>query len=364
MARFAGVFGLYCADVGVGPIFILGSQGSGSTLLRLILDSHEHIAIPQETGFMRLVAAHRWVPFWEFGDQWWGRLDLTSEDLDRRLAAFYGGMFDDYAGARGKPRWGDKTPFHIWHVEDIERLFPEAVFLGIVRHPFGAVASMRRRFDRSPSRAVRHWSTVNRELAHQGVRLGGRFGLIRYEDLVGRPEEVLRATLAFVGEPWSERVLRHHEVQREQGAPRIVDGRTRSTDPLDPARIGGWRDWLDGPQRDKVARRSAAVAAFYGYDVAGDDPVALAQATPPVPDLLVTGDHLAGRSAALGGVESLLRPRPPWRDRRLKSARAARRQPRRRVTEASREAGRQVLERMPAAVVKKARGVTRRGGKR
>src|SRR3954463_2747471 len=84
---------LYCADVSPGPIFILGSQGSGSTLLRLMLDSHENIAIPQETGFLRLVAAHRWVPYWEFGDRWAERLGLTPEDLDRRLGEFYGGMF-------------------------------------------------------------------------------------------------------------------------------------------------------------------------------------------------------------------------------------------------------------------------------
>ena len=29
-----------------GPIFIMGAMGSGTTLLRLMLDSHERIAIP------------------------------------------------------------------------------------------------------------------------------------------------------------------------------------------------------------------------------------------------------------------------------------------------------------------------------
>ena len=31
---------------GGGPIFIIGCMGSGTTLIRLILDSHENIAIP------------------------------------------------------------------------------------------------------------------------------------------------------------------------------------------------------------------------------------------------------------------------------------------------------------------------------
>src|SRR5690348_5618341 len=73
------------------PFFILGSQGSGSTMLRLMLDAHPALAVPPETGFMRLVTAHRWVPFWEFGGVWHERLGLSDDDVDRRLGEFYGG---------------------------------------------------------------------------------------------------------------------------------------------------------------------------------------------------------------------------------------------------------------------------------
>jgi hypothetical protein len=304
------------------------------------------------------------VPYWEFGDQWADRLGMTPEVLDLRLSRFYAGLFEEYAAARGKARWGDKTPFHVWHIDEIERLFPDAVFVGILRHPFGAVGSMRRRFDRRPVQATKHWVMVNREIAHQAVRLGSRFALVRYEDLVSRPEPVLRELLGFVGEPWSERVLRHHQVQQEQGAPRIVDGRTRSTDPIDPARVETWRDWLDGAALAGVKRRTATVAGLYGYAVDGDDPVAAAVATPPAYGLVVTGDRLAAQGDFASRVAALPRPRPPWRDRRLKSARAAGRKQRKRAAEVSREAGRQVLERLPAGVVKTARSVTRGGSRR
>ena len=46
-----------------GPIFIVGPMGSGTTLMRLVLDSHEHIGIPPETGFMRGYKALRFTPF-------------------------------------------------------------------------------------------------------------------------------------------------------------------------------------------------------------------------------------------------------------------------------------------------------------
>ena len=48
------------------PIFIVGSMRSGSTMLRLILDSHPNIAVPPETGFMGAVAATKVIPNWRF----------------------------------------------------------------------------------------------------------------------------------------------------------------------------------------------------------------------------------------------------------------------------------------------------------
>jgi hypothetical protein len=312
-----------------GPIFILGSQGSGSTLLRLMLDSHEHIAIPQETGFMRLVTAHRRVPFWQFGDQWYARLGMTEDDLDELLRSFYGGMFERYAAARGKLRWGDKTPFHVWHGNEMARLFPDAVFIGIVRHPLGTVGSLVRRFDREINRATRHWLTANTRLVHTGVELGDRFVLLRYEDLALQPEATMRELLQWIGEPWSDQVLRHHEVQRRQGAPTIVDGQTRSTDAVDPGRIDRWRRWFDDDDRRSVETRTRALAEAFGYRM---DTAAPATTLPSAADpwrMLLTSSGLAALRAAHPVAVPGRPPRTPWADRPLvRRGRRRRTQPR------------------------------------
>ena len=300
-----------------GPVFILGSQGSGSTLLRLMLDSHENIAIPQETGFMRLVTAHRRVPFWQFGDQWFKRLGLTDDDLDEQLRSFYGGLFERYAAARGKRRWGDKTPFHVWHGEEMARLFPDAVFVGIVRHPLGAIGSLVRRFDRPVNRATRHWLMANARLAHTGAELGERFVLLRYEDLALQPESTMRELLEWMGEPWSDQVLRHHEVQRQQGAPAIVDGQTRSTDAVDPARVDRWRRWFDDDERRWIETRTRPLAEAFGYSMSTAVPAtALAPATGRW-HLLLTGAGLAELRAAHPSALPVAPPRTPWADRPL-----------------------------------------------
>src|SRR4051794_41899236 len=102
-------------DVVPPPFFILGSQGSGSTMLRLMLDAHPRLAVPAETGVMRLVTAHRWVPFWEFGGGWHERLGLSGEQLDSRLAGFYGGGRAPSTGRGGEGPRGGETPRHRLH---------------------------------------------------------------------------------------------------------------------------------------------------------------------------------------------------------------------------------------------------------
>ena len=76
-----------------GPIFIVGSMRSGSTMLRLILDSHPRIAIGGETGFMGALLATQLIPGWKHGAEWFGRIGWTEQQYydwsDRLMQAHY-----------------------------------------------------------------------------------------------------------------------------------------------------------------------------------------------------------------------------------------------------------------------------------
>lgn len=67
------------------PIFILGTQRSGTTLLRLMLDSHEHISIGFESGFMIAVDTIKRLPNWNYGKDWYRRYGMEEEDLNARI---------------------------------------------------------------------------------------------------------------------------------------------------------------------------------------------------------------------------------------------------------------------------------------
>lgn len=256
-----------------GPIFLIGAMGSGTTLLRLVLDSHPNIAIPQETGFMRAYNAHKFIPFKWSGKNWAKRLGWSHEELDQELGAFYDRLFMRYVSQHGKQRWGEKTPLHTWHIDDMARVFPDAVFIGIVRHPGGSVSSNMTRWRHPLPKATYHYQRYNKEIARQAARHPDRFVLMRYEELLLQPEPVLRELLDWLGEPWSEQVLEHHNVQGERGGKTMVEGRVKVDDPIDVSRLDKWTRTMDATTRKRLTVRLKTLGEFFGY--AMDDPAVI-----------------------------------------------------------------------------------------
>jgi hypothetical protein len=293
------------------PVFIVGAMGSGSTLLRLILDSHDNIAIPRETGFMRAYNAHQFIPFKWSGRNWARRMGWSRKELDRELAHFYDRIFSRYAEQQGKERWGDKTPFHTFHVDNMARVFPDAQFVAIVRHPGGCIASNMNRWGQTIRQTIDHYRRYNREIARVAAAYPDRFAVLRYEDLVTRPEPVLRELLDYLGEDWSDNVLAHHTVQAARGGRRKVEGRSLVDDPIDVARISKWTKTMEERHRAALRRRCARLGEFYGYAI--DDPVVL----DPLADgrLVALGADIAERLPRFADLNLDRRGNPAHADR-------------------------------------------------
>jgi hypothetical protein len=248
-----------------GPIFVVGSMRSGSTLLRLVLDSHPNIAVGPESGFVGALLATKDIPSWKFGKGWYERFGWSEDELDQRLRDFYDGIFRRYAARQGKPRWGEKTPFHTAHMATMAQVFPAGVFVGIVRHPGAVAASLRKNFHYTFEDALSYWTSTNLDMVRSGAELGDRFLLCRYEDLVVEGDPPLRELFEFLDEPWSPDVLQHHRVQREKGAPRLTDGGTITREPIDAERAVRWADSVTPADR-RALERTAPLAGLLGYE--------------------------------------------------------------------------------------------------
>jgi hypothetical protein len=214
---------------------------------------------------------------------------------------------------------------------------------------------MTRRFDRRIPRATMHWVGSTREIVRQAAALGDGFALLRYEELAREPEPVMRALLDWLGEPWSEAVLSHHEGGGDR--PRVVDGGTRTGDAVDAGRIDRWRRWLDEAARQDVMVQAGEWARFLGY---GADP---SKALTPISgsSSLVLGGDVDRRRAEFPGLDWTPPPRPRRDDPLVpkKLRRAARR--RRRGAAQGRAEGqaRLLVERLPPGVQRSLRAARR-----
>jgi len=114
-----------------------------------------------------------------------------------------------------KTRWVDQTPEYSFHICGLRKLFPEALFIHIVRDVGSVVRSMLN-FHRvagthlvaNEEEAYKYWLRTVRACLKAEEAYGPRAVYrLRYSALVGKSEPALRSLLDFLGEPYSAQCL-------------------------------------------------------------------------------------------------------------------------------------------------------------
>ncbi len=209
------------------PIFIIGVHRSGTTLLRLVLDSHSRIAVPRESVFLLPLSE---ILREESALQGLSALGFESEHVFVKLREFSDYFFDAYAAARGKPRWADKSPHYVECLDFIEKLYgPQCKYLFIYRHGLDVAHSIAPRQIRLAKQhqeacgdlhvgAARYWARqCQKMIAFEQQRHRARVFSLRYEEFVQSPETVARKIFEFLGEPWETQVLEYYKQQHDVG---------------------------------------------------------------------------------------------------------------------------------------------------
>jgi Sulfotransferase family len=255
------------ADSAGAPIFIVGCQSSGTTPLRLMLDSHPNIACGPETRFL--------PDFAHLTRESWDRLRLygfPKEYWHRRVAELFDGIKSDYASSKGKPRWADKTPRYALSLDYLDELFPTCQIVHVIRDGRDVVVSHRHRWGYpSAVKAIEKWPRYIRAARAVGDNLPpGRYHEVRYERLVDDPEATMRELLDFLGEPWDPAVLEHdrkpHDISTYYGSfSSERRERAREQAAIYRSRIGAHRREMDPVLRALFHLRSGAMLRELGY---------------------------------------------------------------------------------------------------
>ncbi|MCS3650101.1 hypothetical protein GGQ08_001395 [Salinibacter ruber] len=267
-----------------GPIFIIGRQYSGNTMLTRCLGRNPEVysvAAGEGTFFehrSRLEAkpAHEQARAVisqvegsgvEIPSEAYSKVrrhiytDETAEE-SKPVEQMYARCMKWIAHQNGATRWAQKATSYIFYIDDIRECFPEARFLFLVRNPFDLAASMKRRGQwRGVPRMAYGWN--------KGVRLARRFSrqhpkslsLIRYEDLVRTPRQEMKRICTFCDLSFDEACLRVPHVNRSESP----YNQSSSQQGIQSSRVGYYEQTLTGSEISVVGTliESELVKEFY-----------------------------------------------------------------------------------------------------
>jgi len=269
------------------PVFVLGSQRSGTTMLRLMLNNHPGLAIPHESAFITIyfkclgdygdlacrdnarkllddVARHPLVQR--------GKLIADPEAVlarpIRTYRDFVDAIFHCYAEARGKTRWGDKTPFYTPDIDIIRRIFPDAKIVHLVRDGRDVVLSQKsiEWMSGNLPKLVLDWQWKT-TIAHKvGAVMGQDFLEVRFEDLVCRPEEILRRVCAFIDEDYDPSMLNYSTNAKAVVPSESLKWHRNSVQPPDSTQLHKWKKHLSKSERIVFEQLAGETLELFGYE--------------------------------------------------------------------------------------------------
>lgn len=280
------------------PFFIIGSGRSGTTLMRAILASQGSLGIPPESYVLPdVIRAYRSLAYLAWPDlcriiigrfessehyRYWetdlGPACREAIDLppDRRdLAGIVDIVFRCYLKQHfpAATLWGDKSPSNTTYVTWLDKLFPSARYIHLLRDGRDVVHSfLRTGITTNLRTACEDWQVRVRAARRFGRRIGSaRYLEVRYEDLVRQPRNQIASVTSFLGLTFSEAML-HHETR----APDLQDivqvphyaGVLRG---INDGAVSRWQQGLSRTEQAYVQRKLHTDLAATGYLDAGTD---------------------------------------------------------------------------------------------
>ena len=144
----------------------------------------------------------------------------------------------------------EKTPPNLLMSRFLQQLYPQACFVFIVRHPIPvSLASRKWRKKLAFGRLMNHWFTAH-DTAREDLPHLRRVHVLKYEDLMARPDQSLRAVAEFIG------------------LPSALDGSE-----INPARTDTYaKQWAEllasgDETANRMVQRFSGRATEYGYDL-------------------------------------------------------------------------------------------------
>ena len=179
-------------------VFISGLHRSGTSILHRTLSASNYISgfsntgVPEDEG-QHLQSVYKSAKHYggpgKFAFNENARLNenscLISPTNKRKLFSEWSNYWD-----KQKPIWIEKSPPNIIRTRFLQKLFPDAFFITIIRHPIAVSLATKKWSKTSIGELIKHWITAHQIYQQDKVQLKNEI-LFSYEYMVRFPEDLI-----------------------------------------------------------------------------------------------------------------------------------------------------------------------------
>jgi hypothetical protein len=254
------------------PTFVLCTLRSGSTLLRVLLNSHSQLHAPHEIH-LRYISASL--------EKKWSERSMKEMGLDEKALKYllWDRILDRELASSGKPYLVTKTPNDVFIADQIRECWPDSRFIFLLRHPAMIARSRQKLIGAQGEDQDKNVALIRRYCeALDSARKTYEGLTVRYEELTADPATQCQRITDYLDVPWEPGMLDYGDKDH---------GRFRSG-------LGDWADKIKTgqvqppeplPAPEDVPEPLRDVAARWGYltggAVASGAPAPAGESRPP-----------------------------------------------------------------------------------
>ncbi len=288
------------------PFFILSNPRSGSSLLRVVCDSHQNISVPPECGYIQWW--YQKYKDWNQNDNLSPRLDEYCNDLasSRKFETWnfdfkvfqknvqiynpenyaqLSGLVPVSFGDKRKEKieaWGDKNNYYLSHTGLLKELYPEGKFIFLIRDGRDVATSyieLQNLKSNSPyipklpftiKEIAEEWKDNNLKLLSFVGSLKKENRLIlRYEDLITNLEKECRLICNFLDIPYDPVMEEYFLINRKLHLEpkETLDWKRKTLKSPDKLKIGKYKKEFSKEEVEEFTSIAGNILREFEYEI-------------------------------------------------------------------------------------------------
>jgi len=228
----------------MSPIFMIGTQRSGSNLLRLMMNQLNEIASPHPPHILERMTPlmHKYGDL-DTGDNFellvndvcrlvetnpveWMDMELNRDDIysrcrNKSLMAVYGAIYDIYADLRGADTWCCKSLANINYIKDIESYYQDTKYIYLYRDGRDVALSFQKAVvgEKHIYNIAQDWTNAQETAINMSKSINpDRFFAISYEQLTSDAENSAKALCKFLNVNFNQSMFDFHKTDEARNA--------------------------------------------------------------------------------------------------------------------------------------------------